>query len=99
MTNLSHNIFFTQKKMTHLQSGKDFPIQVFDDKITFLLNGVNYKLPDSEFNKIKKTRSGFFKTETTFTDCSLSIGVYKIDFKTLEQTNLFSGFKRRIYGE
>ena len=64
------------------------------------MNGANYTVPDGEFKKIKKERSGFvFKGDYIFTDCDLSIGVYKIDLKKMEQTNLFSEYKRRLYLE
>lgn len=94
MTNKSHTLDFQNKIMTHMQSGKSFPIKVEPNKITFTLNGEEKTIPDSEFQKIPKTVS-FFRT-FEFTDCQLSIGFYKVDLVKLKQTNLFSKYERAI---
>lgn len=31
--------------MTHLKSGLSIPIKIYNDKITFMLNGVERKIP------------------------------------------------------
>jgi hypothetical protein len=54
--------------MTHLQSGLSLPINIYNDKITFMLNGIERKIPDSEYKKIPNN-SGFLGGNKSLVDC------------------------------
>ncbi len=54
--------------MTHLKSGSSIPITIHKNKITFILNGTERAIPDSEYKKIP-SKAGLFNTEKSLVDC------------------------------
>lgn len=90
LTQATHKCSLAHKKITHLQSSIETPIQVRPNSISFTIKGITFELPSEEQKKVR-TQTALGNQEV-----EISVGAYLINLDTMIQVNLFSDFKRDV---
>ena len=91
MQKKSHVYYREQGKVKHKQSGEEFQVNSYGNKMFIVLkNGEEVRLPEGE----EKNLLSLQKSEL-----DIALGFYMIDVKQMLQINQFSGYQRKLQFE
>lgn len=90
---ISHSFYSQSLALIHLQSTKQFPIKINNNKVEFVLKGETYEAPPVQSANIINA------INTNASKIDISLGAYEIDLTSMKQVNLFSDYERSLLYE